>query len=1578
MRRKKIISMGLAVLMTGLFLPMNESTIIYAAAESAVIDVTDYGADPSGKEDSAQAVIDALDKASEIRAENPEQKITIDFPEGTYHIYPDKAEERELYVSNTIGTDAAYKDKKIGILVEDLDNITLEGNDSDFIFHGKMTTFAAIRSENIKFQNFSVDFEVPTVVDITVESVEDNTAVVYIPECYDYSVENGQLHWYSDKSPYTDEYYWTGVNKFENNYPQSIDLRTGTTSRNNELFDNCSGIEDLGNHRVKFSYYGRPGSVNTGMCYQMRPTRRDTPGTFFWLSRDIAMENLDIHYLHGFGMVGQTTENVSLSDVDFRAPEETGRTTAGYADFLQMSGCSGKILVEDCYFANPHDDPINIHGTFQQVVGISSDRREITVRYNHNETAGFPSFAEGDQVEFTRQSDMLPVQDSICTVEKIISGPTGDSSDGINLTDTVIRFTDPIPDEVQEWQYVAENITYTPEVEIRRNIFKQIPTRGILVTTRRPVVIEENIFEGTTMAAVYISCDAQSWYESGRVEDVKIQNNKFYRCQGNGVIFIEPTNPYVSTDSTVHKNIRITENEFYQSGNKIVDAKSVDGIIIENNKIFRFEPDMELALTIDGETAPECSVGIGESLQTAVDVSAKRLESDLYSFNGCKNVKIKNNEYDAGMKMNVSLSNMNDSDVTIADSEGIFIRNGETTNPAGEIYYESSSPETAEISADGKITGISPGETNITAYAVINDKKYASAPLKVLVDAQGEAVYPQVIELYSDDDVIEGAGNTMQFTTDVYPENAQDTEVIYSVEDVASGESSDVAEISQEGILTAKKAGAVLVKASVSNGVSASKLVIVKEESKILSDSMEIINPIEGTWGFEQDDLYIQPTQGGNWANGNHASNIILADPENTEDTVITVEMEGRTQKGYEEAGLVFYKDADNYTAIQRKHANGNPGLMVTTENAGNPSEDGISDVSEDIIYLKLEKTGNNIRGYFSTDNENWILVREVENTGLGNSFKVGILCTCGDGTTPIRFREFTVNKETVPFAEDAVLPTVSEVKAVFDSTDRSITAEYITDSEDTEKDVIRWMSADNPDGPFEILDDFYGSEISIPYELNGYYFKPVVIPRLYNGVAGIPVIAEGTVQTEMTFPELTANSNLESVICDNIDFGEFDRTEKYYIASAYEQTSADFQIEAVEGASVKVLLNGNEVETIQEGSVSIPLVPGINAVEMFVTAEDGITRTVYRYIVLRNIGETEEPDTPSEIDTAALEMAVSMIEKLEEEQNTSGSYTAKSWAVLQTVLDEARTVLENKEATQEQADEAFFNLMTAYNALENSEQKVGLKAAIDGAEAILTEAAEGKVQYTQESVDAVKTVLGDAKTVYRNEAADQETINTVTTRLLTAVTSLLAENEDVQTRLDLLIQAAEAFLKNQEQYTSSSIETLQEALDAAKVVSDNEAATEEEQNVAYDTLAKAITELVRKANKEELANAIAKANEILDEAGKYAEATLDGLQTEAEKAQGVYDKEDATQDEIGEELKVLIKEILEVRLLGDVDGNGTVEAKDAAEVLKYSAELKELTEDQLAAGDVNRTGEADSSDAGSILQYTAEIITEF
>ena len=341
-----------------------------------------------------------------------------------------------------------------------------------------------------------------------------------------------------------------------------------------------------------------------------------------------------------------------------------------------------------------------------------------------------------------------------------------------------------------------------------------------------------------------------------------------------------------------------------------------------------------------------------------------------------------------------------------------------------------------------------------------------------------------------------------------------------------------------------------------------------------------------------------------------------------------------------------------------------------------------------------------------------------------------------------------------------------------------------------------------------------------------------------------------------------------------------------------------------------------------------------------------------------------------STVDTKSLDLAITMAEKMEAEQAATGCYTEETWAAVQTALDAARALASDENASQEDVDSVFLELITAVNLLENAVQSVGLQAAIEGARAILADA-EGLDQYTPESVEALQTALAEAERVLAEESADQETINAAARSLMDAVTSLVVIDQD--TRLDILIQKAEELLKNSDQYTEASVENLQAALDAAKLVADDRQASDEEINEAYSALAEAITSLVRKAEKSELKTALDKANAILADSGRYVEETTAGLQTAADAAQAVYDKEDASPAEIGEAVKSLVDEILKARLLGDVDGNGAVDSADSAEVLKYVAEAQELDEVQNKAADVNRDGAADSTDAAAILEYAAE-----
>ena len=111
----------------------------------------------------------------------------------------------------------------------------------------------------------------------------------------------------------------------------------------------------------------------------------------------------------------------------------------------------------------------------------------------------------------------------------------------------------------------------------------RIPTRGFLITTRRRVLVEDNEFRNTHMSAILLEDDARGWYESGCVRNMTIRGNRFIGC-GEPVIHINPRNT-VANDS-VHRNIRIENNEFVLRGATSIKARSTRGLRVTGNTIY--------------------------------------------------------------------------------------------------------------------------------------------------------------------------------------------------------------------------------------------------------------------------------------------------------------------------------------------------------------------------------------------------------------------------------------------------------------------------------------------------------------------------------------------------------------------------------------------------------------------------------------------------------------------------------------------------------------------------------------------------------------------------------------------------------------------------------------------------------------------------------------------------------------------------------------------------------------------------------------------------------------------------------
>lgn len=530
---------------------------IFTTILVAAFAVTSYGQTvikvASHGGDATKSIQAAIERAAKLKG----KAVVITLDGGTYNISRDSSSMVLYYISNTASeVENPDQTKHIGLWFKGLKNVTLDGKGARIVTHGEMTSFVVDGCENVTLTNFTISAADPTVPEMTVTERGDNYLVARVNPISKYKIQDGRLSFVGHK--------WS----LSGGIAQSYDPVRDITWRSWSPFDGLVEATELSPNVIRFSYKKLP-DVKVGTIFQMRDAIRDQACGLIEQSRNTLIENARFEFLGNFGIVGQMSENITYRNLAFEPDSTTGRTCAGFADFVQMSGCRGKLKIENSRFVGAHDDPINIHGTHLKVLSFPSENQAL-VKYMHHQSYGFKQFFEGDEIEFINENSLLSVAGAKVKSVKINSE-----------REILLTFERALESSITENKnLVVENVTYTPQVEIVGNYFSRIPTRGILISTRRPVLIQDNTFFKMQMSGILIADDARSWFESGMVRDVTIRGNKFIEC-GEPVIFIAPENNV--NQGYVHSNIRILDNEFRLLNSVAVKAKSVDGLKIEGN-----------------------------------------------------------------------------------------------------------------------------------------------------------------------------------------------------------------------------------------------------------------------------------------------------------------------------------------------------------------------------------------------------------------------------------------------------------------------------------------------------------------------------------------------------------------------------------------------------------------------------------------------------------------------------------------------------------------------------------------------------------------------------------------------------------------------------------------------------------------------------------------------------------------------------------------------------------------------------------------------------------------------------------
>lgn len=538
----------------------------HTSGATKVFDVPYRTTDP----DHTSCLRKAIMKAARWQVAHSSDSVVVRLREGVvYNISRENAVRLPYYVSNTTSNEENPGNpyKHVGVLFKNLKNFTFDGNGATLLTHGEMTPWVIDSCANITIRSLSIDACDPSVPEMTVTEGNDTSFVAQTNIRSAYVIKDKMLYWCG--------HGW----EFGGGIAQYFSPADSITMRCTSPLVAAKYVEEIAPGVLRFVYPSRP-MVEEGTSFQMRHSFRTEVAGLITQSSNITLEGLNLRFMGNFGIVAQTSSDLKYLGL-VCAPDTpvSGRHNAGFADFLQVSGCRGEVVIDGCTFAGAHDDPINIHGTHLSVDSVAEDGKSLMVSYRHPQTFGFQSFFGGDTVAFVNPHTLLEVGRAVVKNAAMLSPHK------IEIT-----LAQGLPQLAEAENLVIENISWCPSVRITNNSFTLTPTRAILVTTRRPVEISGNRFVRIPMASILVADDGRSWYESGPVHNLTVSHNDFIDCSAPQIL-IAPENDI--DGGAVHHNVAIESNRFIFSGNAtpfgksevMIKARSVDGLRMKNNGV---------------------------------------------------------------------------------------------------------------------------------------------------------------------------------------------------------------------------------------------------------------------------------------------------------------------------------------------------------------------------------------------------------------------------------------------------------------------------------------------------------------------------------------------------------------------------------------------------------------------------------------------------------------------------------------------------------------------------------------------------------------------------------------------------------------------------------------------------------------------------------------------------------------------------------------------------------------------------------------------------------------------------------
>ena len=559
---KQWMTMAAAVALTGTLLAGEKpKTARFVAA--------DYGIAP-GKTFVAADVERLL---ADVKASEALKKRIV-FQPGTYDVGAEQCQVRTWFISNH----DQVNPRKVFLPLEDQVNVTVEGKGAFFNLRGRILPMGIWNSKGVRVKDVTVDYETPIITQVTFTAVDAAAqSVTFRPIAGTQAEVDG-----------TGRLYFKGYDFRKSSGGGILFEPDGRIAyRTSDIGFNLGKVVDHGDGTFTAFQCANP-AFKVGQHLALRVWERPAPGFVVSDSQDVTLKDVTVHYADGMGLICQSTKDITLDHFKVVPNKAKGRFFSTQADATHFSGCWGKIESNDGVYQGMMDDAINVHGTYLRVLKRVDDKT-LECAYMHPQAYGFSWGTPGEKVIFIQSREMAMLQDTKNVLEAItpVDQPTIEGAKLFRLT-----FTHTLPESVDPTKVALgiENLSRTPSVEFSGNLVMDNRARGALFSTPQKVVCTNNIFDHISGSGILLCGDCNGWYETGACTDVLIAENTFVNALTSpfqfteAVISICPEIPEIKeTSPYLHRNITIRDNVFAAFDKPLVYAKSVDGLVIQDN-----------------------------------------------------------------------------------------------------------------------------------------------------------------------------------------------------------------------------------------------------------------------------------------------------------------------------------------------------------------------------------------------------------------------------------------------------------------------------------------------------------------------------------------------------------------------------------------------------------------------------------------------------------------------------------------------------------------------------------------------------------------------------------------------------------------------------------------------------------------------------------------------------------------------------------------------------------------------------------------------------------------------------------